>query len=132
MKLGSGAFLGHVGGDDFVAIAEADEAESFAKCLITEFDKRIRDLYEPEDWSRGYIELPDRNGDSKRFPPVSLTVAVITDCDGRFGHVGRLNAVATELKQYGKAQPGSVVVAERRGARGVVEPVVAAHHSEKK
>ncbi|MBU0742253.1 response regulator [bacterium] len=130
LKLGSGAFLGHVGGDDFVAITGANEAEIFAERVITEFDNRIQELYEPVDWSRGFIELPDRGGDSKRFPPVSLTAAAISDRDGRFGHVGRLNAVAAELKQYGKAQPGSVVVAERRGARGVVEPVVTRHHSE--
>ena len=130
LKLGSGAFLGHVGGDDFIAITEADEAEIFAKRTIIEFDGRIRELYEPEDWSRGFVELPDRGGDSKRFPPVSLTVAVITDCDGRFGHVGRLNAVAAELKQFGKSQPGSVVVAERRGAGDIVGSVVTTPRSE--
>ncbi|MBC8423243.1 response regulator [bacterium] len=130
LKLGENAFLGHVGGDDFVAISGSDEAELFAQRVIEAFDARISDLYEPIDWSRGYVELPDRGGDSKRFPPVSLTVAVITDRDGRFGHVGRLNAVAAELKQYGKTLPGSVVVAERRGVRDVIRPVVSAGGSE--
>jgi len=131
MKLGDNAFLGHVGGDDFVAITGDDEAEVFAQRVIAEFDALISDLYEPMDWVRGYVELPDRGGESKRFPPVSLTVAMITDRDGRFGHVGRLNAVAAELKQYGKTLPGSVVVTERRGERDVIRPVISASGSEK-
>jgi len=130
LELAGGAFLGHVGGDDFVAITGADEVEAFAKRVVAVFDERIPEHYEPVDWSRGYVELPDRGGESKRFPPISLTVAAIVDRDGRFGHVGRLNAVAAELKQYGKAQAGSAVVVERRGARDVVEPVVTAHRTD--
>jgi len=111
---GGQVFLGHVGGDDFVILADEREAEPLARGVIEEFDAKVRLLYEPEDWSRGYVELPDRSGESRRFPPVSLTVAVITGDSERFNHVGRINAVATELKQYGKSQPGSVVVTERR------------------
>jgi PleD family two-component response regulator len=124
-----GAFLGHVGGDDFVIISNAEEALDVARLVIAEFDAQVRYLYEPEDWSRGYTELPDRRGDSCRFPPVSLTAAVITDIDGRFAHVGRVNAVAVELKQYGKTQPGSVVVTERRGAEDMDDAVVSFHHA---
>ena len=123
------AFLGHVGGDDFVIISNADEALDLARMVIADFDAQVRFLYEPEDWSRGYTELPDRRGDSCRFPPVSLTAAVITDIDGRFAHVGRVNAVAVELKQYGKKQPGSVVVTERRGTEGADELVVSIHQA---
>jgi diguanylate cyclase (GGDEF)-like protein len=124
-----GAFLGHVGGDDFVMISTAADTLDVARQVIEEFDAQVRYLYEPEDWSRGYIELPDRRGESQRFPPVSLTAAVITDADGRFTHVGRVNAVATELKQFGKSQPGSVVVSERRGGEGAAETVVSIHHA---
>ena len=129
LEMERGAFLGHVGGDDFVIITTADEALDVARQVIEDFDAQVRFLYEPEDWSRGYVELPDRRGDSRRFPPVSMTVAVITDGDGRFSHVGRVNAVATELKQYGKSQPGSVVVTERRNAEDGAETVVSIHHS---
>jgi hypothetical protein len=31
-------------------------------------------------------------------------------------HLAQLDDVLSELKQYGKSQPGSVVVTERRGA----------------
>ncbi|NTV04318.1 hypothetical protein HGA89_05325, partial [bacterium] len=57
---------------------------------------------------------PDRTGRLRRFPPVSLTVAVVVEQQGQEGHVGRLNAVAAELKKYGKSLPGSQIVHERR------------------
>ncbi len=126
LGLGRGAFLGHVGGDDFVVVTDADQALETARRVIAEFDTQIRFLYEPEDWSLGYIELPDRRGDLQRFPPVSLTVAAVLDTERRYTHVGRINAVAVELKQYGKSRPDSVIVTERRGAGDHVEPELAA------
>ena len=125
LGLGRGAFLGHVGGDDFVVITDIDDAVETARHVISEFDTQVRYLYEPEDWSLGYIELPDRQGEMRRFPAVSLTVAAVLNADGRYNHVGRVNAVAAELKHYGKSQDGSVVVTERRGDEDDMEPELA-------
>lgn len=108
------AFLGHVGGDDFVAVSRPQDADGLAERIVAEFDRDILGQYEPEDRRRGYIELPDRTGRLRRFPPVSLTVAVVVEQQGNFGHVGRLNAVAAELKKYGKSLPGSQIIHERR------------------
>ncbi len=108
------SFVGHVGGDDFVVIVSEDEAMELAETMKNRFDESIRFLYEPEDWERGYIEIPDRADSLKKFPPVSVTIAVIIDTAGRFGHVGSINAVMAELKKYGKSLAGSVVVHDRR------------------
>ncbi|MBK7702277.1 MAG: response regulator [bacterium] len=108
------AFLGHVGGDDFIAVTRPQDADGLAERIVAEFDERILAQYEPEDRRRGYIELPDRTGRLRRFPPVSLTVAVVVEQQGGLGHVGRLNAVAAELKKYGKSLPGSQIIHERR------------------
>ncbi len=108
------AFLGHVGGDDFIAVTLPQDADGLAARIVAEFDERILGQYEPQDRRRGYIELPDRTGRLRRFPPVSLTVAVVVEQQGQEGHVGRLNAVAAELKKYGKSLPGSQIVHERR------------------
>jgi len=43
-----------------------------------------------------------------------MTVAVALDEGGRYEHVGSLGAVISELKRFGKAQAGSVVVPDRR------------------
>lgn len=107
-------FLGHVGGDDFVTISTVEQAPVLAEAIVEAFDSQIRFLYEPTDWSRGYLEIPDRTGCITHVPPVSVTIAMVLDENGTYGHVGKLNAVAAELKKYGKAQEGSVVISERR------------------
>ena len=106
--------LGHVGGDDFVAVVGVDVASTIAHQLVAEFDERRRFLYDPEDWSRGWIEIRDRTGTIRRMPPVSVTVAVVIDRQGELEHIGQVNAVAAELKRFGKTQAGSIVVEERR------------------
>ncbi len=121
------AFIGHIGGDDYVVLTGADEARPLADGLVEEFSRRRRYLYDPEDWSRGYLELPDRVGQLRRFPPVALTVVVIVDREGRFRHPGRLLAAVAELKQFGKQHPGDIVVQDRRtpADTGVEAPITA-------
>lgn len=115
-----GAFLGHVGGDDFVAVTAAADAAAMARLLVREFETRKRFLYDPEDWARGWVESRDRTGAVNRVEPVCVTVAVVVDENGDFEHIGRVNSVAAELKRFGKSRPGSLVVEERR------EPVATA------
>ena len=112
-------FVGHVGGDDFVALAPAAAARPLADAVVAAFAERRRFLYDPEDWSRGYLELPDRLGIVRRFPPVALTIVVVVDRERRFCHPGELQAAVVELKRYGKQQPGDIVVQERRQAADV-------------
>ena len=118
------SFLGHVGGDDFVAVVGAVNASKIAHRLIKEFDERKRFLYDPEDWSRGWIESQDRTGTIRHMAPVTVTVALVVDRTGELGHVGRVNAIAAELKRFGKSQAGSIVVEERRESQAEEELVL--------
>lgn len=107
-------FVGHVGGDDFVIMATPDSAPEIARMAIEQFDSRIEKLYEPEDWAKGYLEIGDRRGEIRRFPPTSITVAMVCDQGGQFKHAGKVNALVAELKKYGKSFDGSVLVQDRR------------------
>jgi len=107
-------FLGHIGGDDFVAITAAGDALKVAHSLVKDFDARKRLLYDPEDWARGWVETKGRTGKVLRTGPVSVTVATVIDHNGTMEHIGRVNEAAVELKQFGKNQTGSIVVEERR------------------
>ena len=73
---GPDGFVGHIGGDDFVALVPPEAAEVFAARVITGFDDRIPTLYDPEDASAGSIELEDRQGQLRRFPIVSVSLGV--------------------------------------------------------
>lgn len=111
-----GDFVGHVGGDDFVVIAAAHCAEAIAQAVIKEFDEKVPKLYSEEDRRRGYIATPDRQGRQQLFPIMTVTIAAVSVRGGEIEHLGELSRVAAELKAYGKAQPGSVVIWDRRQA----------------
>ena len=65
---GSDAFVGHVGGDDFVVIVAPEKAEEVADVMVARFDEQVPELYDPEDRERGYVEVANRRGELQRFP----------------------------------------------------------------
>jgi PleD family two-component response regulator len=107
-------FIGHIGGDDFVMIATPSRAEFMAKYVIDEFDKGALLLLHEEDVKRGYLEVRDRQGELKRIPVMSVTMALVMSTDNNIEHFAEINDIATSLKEYGKRIKGSVVVKERR------------------
>jgi diguanylate cyclase (GGDEF)-like protein len=112
---GPAGFVGHVGGDDFVILVDPEQAELVAKTLCERFDEQARSLYDIADAERGSIEVRDRQGNLKSFPLLTLSVGVATTENRRFGHFGEAVAVATEMKQFAKSQPGSSFAFDRRG-----------------
>jgi diguanylate cyclase (GGDEF)-like protein len=107
-------FVGHVGGDDFVVLTTVEAGLPLARTVVARFDAMIPALYDEADRRRGHLEVANRQGEVETFPIVSMTVAVALDEGGRYEHVGSLGAVISELKRFGKLQPGSVVVPDRR------------------
>lgn len=121
-KLGSrDEFIGHVGGDDFVMIASPTRAELMAKYIIDEFDKGALLLLDEDDVKRGYLEVRDRQGELKRIPVMSVTMALVLSTDNKIEHFAEVNDIASSLKEYGKRIKGSVVVKERR-QEGIAPP----------
>jgi PleD family two-component response regulator len=114
-------FIGHIGGDDFVMVASPSRAEFMAKYIIDEFDKNALLLLDEDDVKRGYLEVRDRQGELKRIPVMSVTMALVMSTDYKIEHFAEINDIASSLKEYGKRIKGSVVVKERR-QDGVVEP----------
>jgi len=113
---GADGFVGHVGGDDFVAVVPPDVAEDAAKRIVERFDAQIADFYEPEDVERGYVEVEDRKGVMQRLPLVGVSVGIATTQVRRFAHYGEAVAVATEMKQFAKRDPRSSFAFDRRAS----------------
>lgn len=107
-------FVGHIGGDDFVLITSPDRVEQVCKSIISEFDRRIPDFYHPVDRENGYIEGPDRYGVVRRFPIMSISIAVVSDLKRTFTSPVEIAKVATEIKDYVKSLPGSNYLLDRR------------------
>ncbi|MGZ4130222.1 MAG: GGDEF domain-containing protein, partial [Actinomycetota bacterium] len=112
---GTDSFVGHVGGDDFVAIVPPDVAEEAAQRIVARFDDRIPAFYEQEDLDRGFVEVEDRKGVMQKVPLVGVSVGVATTAKRAFAHYGEAVAVATEMKQFAKRDAGSSYAVDRRG-----------------
>ncbi|MEX2279712.1 MAG: response regulator [Acidimicrobiia bacterium] len=107
-------FVGHIGGDDFVAITEADVAEAFCKSVIDRFDDGVLDYYDTADALRGYIEVTDRRGERYAFPVVAMSMGVVTNLTRPITTQWEASAVAVEMKEFAKKQAGSAYRIDRR------------------
>ncbi|NJC87759.1 MAG: GGDEF domain-containing protein [Desulfuromonas sp.] len=109
-----GDFVGHIGGDDFVLVTSPENVEPVCKAIIAAFDSAVPEHYDPDDRERGYIEGTDRYGVTRRFPLMSISIAVVTDVRRNFSSPLEIAQVATEIKDYVKSLPGSNYLVDRR------------------
>jgi len=108
-------FVGHVGGDDFVAFSTPEHARAVAAEIVREFDEKVPSFYSEEDRERGFVMTTNRQNVLTKIPLMTVTIAGVTSIGRVITHIGQLSDIAAELKRYGKSRPGSVVVWERRG-----------------
>jgi diguanylate cyclase (GGDEF)-like protein len=113
-RFGTGNFIGHIGGDDFVVLTTPEAAEPLGEAIIAGFVETVKTLYDPEDQERGYVEVRNRRHAIERFPLMSVTIAMVSTNRHAVSHLAQLIDIAGELKAHGKGIPGSVLVGERR------------------
>ncbi len=95
-------FLGHIGGDDFVAITSTQHVQDYCEYVIDQFDDRIRELYDPDDLQDGFIKTKNRQRESQKFNIMTVSLAVVTNQDRSFENHLEMSEVAAEMKQYVK------------------------------
>ena len=108
-------FVGHIGGDDFVAIVSAqDDYEAICQSIIAEFDKGILKYFTEEDIERGYLEVPNRKCVIEEFPLTSISIGVVVVNKSRFHNVLEIGEVAAQVKHLAKTTMGSAYSIDRR------------------
>jgi diguanylate cyclase (GGDEF)-like protein len=107
-------FIGHVGGDDFIVVMDPDRVETFCQEVVDRFDDGILDFYDPHDALKGTIEVIDRRGERHSFPIVSFSLGVATNRRRTFATEWEASAVASEMKEHAKGEPGSSYRIDRR------------------
>jgi diguanylate cyclase (GGDEF)-like protein len=108
------AFVGHVGGDDFVIVADCEPAEALCKQIIADFEAEIVKHYSAQDLARGAIEGVDRYGVARVFPIMTISIAVVICRDGEYDSAMEIAKAAAELKDHAKGFPGSNYIFNRR------------------
>jgi diguanylate cyclase (GGDEF)-like protein len=107
-------FVGHVGGDDFVILTTPDQCDAIAQRIIADFDRQVPDLYAPVDRRRGYLTTKDRQGLIKKFPLLSISIAIVHNQYHPLTSHWEIGALGAELKQFAKARGGSAYVKDQR------------------
>jgi diguanylate cyclase (GGDEF)-like protein len=108
------AFLGHIGGDDFVLVCTPEQVRPLTERAVLDFEAVADRLYDATDARRGYLELSDRKGDVRRVNLVTLSIGVALSTNRSYVDPREVVGVASEMKTVAKTQPGSYVAMDRR------------------
>ena len=107
--------VGHIGGDDFVAIVSGDDDyEGICQGIIAEFDKGVQKYFNEADLERGYLEVPNRKCIIEQFPLTSLSIGAVVVTKGRFHNVLEIGEVGAQVKHLAKTTMGSAYSIDRR------------------
>lgn len=108
-------FVGHIGGDDFVAITdESVDYDKICQNIIGEFDKEVVKYFNEEDVERGYIEVSNRKGVIEQFPLTSISIGVVVADKKRFSNILEIGEVGAQVKHMAKTTMGSSYAIDRR------------------
>jgi diguanylate cyclase (GGDEF)-like protein len=108
------AFLGHIGGDDFIVLCGVDEGEGLASEIVTRFDVRSRQLHDAGDIAAGGYEAPDRRGLRGRWPLATVSVGIALSDLRAFPTAAALAQAAAEMKTVAKKEREGRVAVDRR------------------
>lgn len=107
-------FVGHIGGDDFVAMISGMNCEKICQNIVIEFDEGVKRFFTRTDLDKGYIEVPNRKGVIEQFPITSISIGVVVVDKGRFKNTLEIGEVAAQVKHLAKTTFGSTYVIDRR------------------
>lgn len=111
-------FVGHIGGDDFIAIISNNEYEKLCQNIILDFDYNVLDYYTPEHIEKGYIEVENRKGVMEQFPLTSISIGVVEVNNSNFKNILEIGEVGAQVKHLSKTVPGSTYVVNKRRNNG--------------
>lgn len=107
-------FIGHIGGDDYIAVTSPDKIDLICNAIISQFDSSIPLFYSAEDRRQGYIITKDRNNIDVKYPFISMSIAVVSNDHRNVENHWQVAEIAAEMKKFAKLKPGSVFVSDRR------------------
>ncbi|MDD4159813.1 MAG: GGDEF domain-containing protein [Synergistaceae bacterium] len=100
--LRSSAFIGHVGGDDFLVIFSSHVTESFFDEIRIDFERSVLSLYNKTDVENGYVRTYNRHGEMEEFPLLTLTAVLVNNIEHNFSDRFQLTETLASLKKRAK------------------------------
>lgn len=107
-------FVGHIGGDDFVAVFRSADWRDRVRNIVRDFDKEIPSYYSEEHRAARGISARDRYGVERFFPLLSMTVAAVSSDCRHFANAAELATVLSEVKHLAKSSERSAMLLRSR------------------
>ena len=111
---GEDGFIGHIGGDDFIAVIPIEIVTTVCEEIVEIFDSLVPFQYSEQDRRAGYYFGKDRRGQLHRVPLMTVSIGVVTNERRHFTNAAQVSELATEMKSYAKTLAGSVFTIDRR------------------
>ncbi|MBN2222215.1 MAG: GGDEF domain-containing protein [Vallitaleaceae bacterium] len=118
-----GSFIGHIGGDDFIFVAEAAYVDIQKICcnIAKGFEVLVKKSYTKEDLDRGYIISKDRDQQIKKFDLLTISMSGIYGRINQYENVMQLSHYMSGLKKQAKSQSGnSIVIENNREIKSII------------
>ena len=107
-------FTGHIGGDDFVVVFKTADWRQCCERVLQEFDRAIREYYNPKDLEQGGIWSVSRSGEAVFFPILSLSVGVVHPDPYQCFTYHEVAELAAQAKKEAKKRDASYLFISRR------------------
>ncbi|MEI6100219.1 MAG: bifunctional diguanylate cyclase/phosphodiesterase [Eubacteriales bacterium] len=109
-NISSDQFIGHIGGDDFIAVVENKEVQTICNSIISQFDSSTTHFYSTEDLEKGFILSKNRHGVEESYPLMSISIAGVLS--PRFNNIYEISETASMIKKKCKQVAGSIFMME--------------------
>jgi len=97
------SFVGHIGGDDFIIVISKERSVEVIEEIIRKFDEGVFRFYDEEARRKGYILTTDRMNNVKKFPLMTLSIAVVNVVKEM--HYAKIIEKIFEIKRFLKSRP---------------------------
>ncbi len=108
--------IGHIGGDDFIAIFTSEEWLPCCKAILKSFKSIVPRYYKDEDIKAGGIHTENRAGHKCFFPLISLSIGIVDEAATALckSHVRIADLAAGAKKQAKKMEGNSLYINKRK------------------
>lgn len=94
-------FIGHIGGDDFLVVTEADKVGALREEIIRQFNQDVGTHYDFMTRMQGYLIIHDDDGNEIKTPLMSLTIGTLLASEGPFTDIREITEAAAEARRRG-------------------------------
>jgi len=115
-QAGEAGFVGHIGGDDFVFLVDAGQAEAICREILERFDAMIATHYDKAHLAAGFLRGVDRYGEKRSFPIMTISIAVLLCGEGRGETALDIAQRAARIKDEVKGLAGSNYLVDPGGS----------------